>query len=97
MTDSAELLVSINRILRDTIPGTTQVVRRRIAADIHSRLKDIVRQQEHTIKQLGRDIATRDKLLVELRDQHRNQVRRAAARAAQLVEQEYAEESNQPH
>lgn len=97
MTESSDLLVEINKTLRAAMPGVTQAVRRRIAADVHQRLKPLILDRDKQIRDLERDIKVRDQLLLSAKEEHRKSVQRVIRRAATTMEQIYAEEAQQSH
>lgn len=97
MTDTAALLDQINKVLRDELPGTTQVVRRRIAAGIHGKLKTVITTKDSEISTLNRKVMDHTRELAETNRRHRAAVHNAAKMALATVEKLYAETSEQPH
>ena len=93
MTDSAALLSEINLVVKQALPGVTQVVRRRIAAGIHAKVKPMLSDKDAEVALLQKYLTEKDRRLAQTEETYRKRVRVAATHVAAMLENEYGKES----
>lgn len=93
MTDSAALLKEIKKVLADELPGTKQLVRHRIAAGIHGKLKSQLEAKDLREKHLTNQVAALGRQFEMQQKRTRERARNAARLAIDTMEKIYGEET----